>query len=162
MLFLHYISRTELNCSAVALVAKISSTRTPWWLRILNSRHVLYVRLGPVYVCSSSSSSSSSSTSAGLQQSAYCQPAGYETHQSRSQIVQQMWGWLASSSFDVTLEFLDSMSAYLRLADYGGRRGLDLICGSQRKQAGRVEPSQPDFQRWGVWAAGGRWGPGSP
>lgn len=30
-----------------------------------------------------------------------------------SQIIQQMWGWLASSSFDVTLEFLDSTCAYL-------------------------------------------------
>ncbi len=33
------------------------------------------------------------------------------------------------------------------LADDGGCRGLDLICGAQRKQAGRGEPSQPDIQR---------------
>lgn len=55
----------------------------------------------------------SSSSSAGLQQSVYCHRAGYETHQFRNQIIKQMWGWLASSSFDVTLEFLDSTCAYL-------------------------------------------------
>lgn len=104
---LHYTSNLTAQ-NSYCYVTKTCCISPSWLPGILNSRHILYVSLGPVYVCSTSSSSP------GFQQSVCCQWAGYETYQSCSQIVPQMYDWLASSSFDVMLDFLDSMSIYLR------------------------------------------------
>lgn len=126
----------ETVTAALKPATNTSYTSTPQLPGILNSRRVLYVRL-------------SSPPAAAVLQSVFCQRWLWNTSASQSDCsadvgltsFQLLWCSAGVSRFHVCLS---------ALADDKGCWGLDLICGSQCKQASCSDPSQPDIERRGL------------
>lgn len=143
---LYFVIMSKMNWTAqkatalLELVAKTACTRAPWCMLLRSSTPDMYCTLDCLRV---------------LQQQQFCRSstvcvlsAGQLWNTSVSQSdcstdvgltdFQLLWCDTGVSRFHVCLS---------ALADDGDCRGLDFICGAQRKQAGCGEPSQPDIQR---------------